>query len=350
MERQIHKLESLRGFAAVYVLFHHVSTNYLGLANSIWGLPFRFGQEAVMAFFLLSGFVIHYSTHREKVPGYRTYFLKRARRIYPIFILALMLSFAIACWNARGILFSRDIFVSLAGNLAMLQDRDNPGRWFAPFSGNIPLWSLSYEWWFYMLYFPICQKVAPARQRYWVIALCILGLAVNSFWPNPPGNVLMLFPIWWWGVELAREYLATKTITWRGQAGYLGLLIVPVGYYLAASVDWVLEGKRVALLYYPFVNLRFYVAGVGIFVAGMIWGKFQFRGYRWLLHPFSLVSTFSYALYVFHFPIICDFRIFSGTHWYYADLAARIGLVFALSLVVERYFQRWINRRWVIGR
>lgn len=45
------KLEALRGFAALYVLLHHVSSSYLGLKSSFVGFPFRFGQEAVLVFF-----------------------------------------------------------------------------------------------------------------------------------------------------------------------------------------------------------------------------------------------------------------------------------------------------------
>jgi len=38
------QLEALRGFAAFYVLLHHISSSYLGLQHSPFGLPFRFGQ------------------------------------------------------------------------------------------------------------------------------------------------------------------------------------------------------------------------------------------------------------------------------------------------------------------
>ena len=57
------KLEGVRGFAALYVLIHHLSHPLIG-QSGLKALPFRFGQEAVIVFFLISGFVIEYSAGR----------------------------------------------------------------------------------------------------------------------------------------------------------------------------------------------------------------------------------------------------------------------------------------------
>jgi peptidoglycan/LPS O-acetylase OafA/YrhL len=60
----LHQLDSLRGFAAAYVVVHHA---HLAPQSAFGNLLF-FGQEAVILFFLLSGFVIHYSTHSPARP------------------------------------------------------------------------------------------------------------------------------------------------------------------------------------------------------------------------------------------------------------------------------------------
>jgi peptidoglycan/LPS O-acetylase OafA/YrhL len=49
-------LDAARAIAAIYVVIHHWATSNQ-LTNGP-GLIFRFGQEAVIVFFLLSGFVI----------------------------------------------------------------------------------------------------------------------------------------------------------------------------------------------------------------------------------------------------------------------------------------------------
>jgi len=146
LKHQLQKLEALRGFAALYVLVHHISSSYLGLKTSIVGLPFRFGQEAVMVFFLLSGFVIHYSFQLSSRHCFAEYLIKRTRRIYPIFIIALFLSLLVSLLNSAH-LIREEVVTSFFGNILMLQD--HPGRptpWILPFCGNDPLWSLAYEW------------------------------------------------------------------------------------------------------------------------------------------------------------------------------------------------------------
>jgi peptidoglycan/LPS O-acetylase OafA/YrhL len=57
--KTIHRLDYLRGFVALYVVLYHLRDNELFKGLS-FGFLFQFGQEAVIIFFLLSGFVIKY--------------------------------------------------------------------------------------------------------------------------------------------------------------------------------------------------------------------------------------------------------------------------------------------------
>lgn len=78
---KLEKLEALRGMAAIYVVLHHSIPHNLRLEELEIGFLFRFGQEAVILFFLLSGFVINYSFSRGNDKTFRTYFFKRFYRI-----------------------------------------------------------------------------------------------------------------------------------------------------------------------------------------------------------------------------------------------------------------------------
>jgi peptidoglycan/LPS O-acetylase OafA/YrhL len=344
LKHRLLKLEALRGFAALYVLLHHVSSSYLGLKSSLAGFPFRFGQEAVLVFFLLSGFVIHYSFHFSPRQGFVDYLIKRTRRIYPIFIIALFLSLLTVLLSSDLLIWG-DILRSYGGNMLMLQD--HPGRpspWFLPFCGNDPLWSLAYEWWFYMLYFPIV-KYCPSRwQKVFVFSLAGIGIAFDSFFPNPPCHYLALLPIWWFGVEMAKEYLASGKITLRGQRAYLLLLLLPLVSYLALTLEWHYNGKPLFFIAYPLVDLRYFVSTLFLFLLALIWRRFDFSGHRIFSRPLIFIGTFSYALYVFHYPLISRLRLFGDNHLFYLDLFLRLLLAFALSFLVERYFQPWINR------
>jgi len=344
LKHRLLKLEALRGFAALYVLLHHVSSSYLGLKSSFIGFPFRFGQEAVLVFFLLSGFVIHYSFQLSPRQGFTGYLIKRARRIYPIFIIALFISFLTAFLSADLLIWG-DIMRSFFGNMLMLQD--HPSRlslWFLPFCGNDPLWSLAYEWWFYMLYFPLMKFCPPRWQKYLVFSLAGIGIAFDSFFPNPPCHYLALLPVWWFGVEMAKEFLASGRITLCGQRNYLFLLLVPLIFYLTVTLDWHFSGKHLALIAYPLVDLRYFVSTLGLFFMALFWRQFSFAGYGILSRPLIFIGTISYALYVFHYPLILRLRLFGDDHLFYVDLFVRLLLAFALSFLVERYFQPWINQ------
>jgi peptidoglycan/LPS O-acetylase OafA/YrhL len=138
--------DAVRGFAASYVFAGHLVMNCFP-RTARWTVLFLFGQEGVMLFFLLSGFVVMYSMETGADKSFGTYIGRRFFRIYPIFILALALSYALAAsWSV-------DLKV-LVGNLLMLQDFTDgkPGVLFGTFEGDLPLWSLSYEWWFYLMY------------------------------------------------------------------------------------------------------------------------------------------------------------------------------------------------------
>jgi len=65
-------LDGWRGLAAFVVLLHHVS-------------PIRLGAEAVILFFVISGYCITAAAEAalRKGMGFRQFMLRRVRRIYP---------------------------------------------------------------------------------------------------------------------------------------------------------------------------------------------------------------------------------------------------------------------------
>lgn len=92
---KLDKLDMLRGFAALYVaLGHWVDCNEA--TPLIIRQALRFGQQSVILFFLLSGFVIYIATSRAENVPFRDYFIKRFRRIYPVMLGAFLVSFIIS--------------------------------------------------------------------------------------------------------------------------------------------------------------------------------------------------------------------------------------------------------------
>jgi peptidoglycan/LPS O-acetylase OafA/YrhL len=337
------RLEAVRGFVALWVLIFHTFNNYLHLSEKpIWGYPFRTGPEAVMIFFILSGFVISYS-HPNSSDDFRSYFIKRLRRIYPIFGLALLLAYAVACLGASG--WAPVNLTRLLGNLFMLQNIPlQPGVAAHPYADNAPLWSLSYEWWFYMMFFPINRWVPRPAQKFVVMTLVVAGIVVNLFHPNSPCWFLAFFLIWWAGVELAHEFRETGDISLARQKSMLALFALPIAWYAMITIRWLPHAKHFQTSDYPLIDLRFFSMSAVLLLFLFTWRKFRFAGFDVTLGRFKWVGGISYALYVFHYPIICDLRLFSGQKHFYIDLVLRIGLVFILSWLAEGLLQKWINK------
>lgn len=112
MREELKALDGLRGLAAFYVLIHDAG---LGLTQSYqhgfaihpekyeWYdrlvvyvfACFKYGHEAVIIFFILSGFLIHLKQARPEFTfnnfDIRTCFQKRFFRIYPTLIISIIL-------------------------------------------------------------------------------------------------------------------------------------------------------------------------------------------------------------------------------------------------------------------
>lgn len=74
--KKIAYIEAVRGFAATYVFVGHlVLNNFSEMAH--WTILFHFGQEATMVFFVLSGFVIMYSTELSADKSFCAYIGRR---------------------------------------------------------------------------------------------------------------------------------------------------------------------------------------------------------------------------------------------------------------------------------
>jgi peptidoglycan/LPS O-acetylase OafA/YrhL len=328
MRNNLTKLEALRGFAALYVFLGHVFKGH----SKFLDLALSFGQEAVMLFFLLSGFVIYYSSHAKPDESFRDYFARRWIRIYPIFVLALLLT-----WIVGGAPLNRTLLPSLIGNLAMLQDfaYAKPGVWVDTFMGNSPLWSLGYEWWFYLMFYPIFRFVAAQKQLATAVTIAGIGLLSGLVWPNPISRFASYFIIWWTGVEMAKCYLACGTVAFNRMLPSmvaLGVFLIPLSFICLWHVH---AGGRVSPGLHPFLEVRHFAAAGTLAFCGALWARWQWLGFSRLLGWLTLFAPFSYALYVMHYPIAVQCRWLSGTILEKWQLPLYCGAALGLAMLVE---------------
>ena len=160
--KHIHALDSLRGYAALTVLLHHYSAinastiakhKFLGLYNY-----FTTGPQAVILFFVLSGYVLSLSLNNHIT--YLQFIVRRIFRVYPVYLLVIFLLMVLYYVSSHAALLRYlgvDYFTAVVDKkfiinaitlvMPVLNPYSNnhgvPNRTGFPF--DIVTWSLTYE-------------------------------------------------------------------------------------------------------------------------------------------------------------------------------------------------------------
>lgn len=331
---KIKKLEAIRGLVAIYIVFHHMVTfNKLQDTSLPLKLIFMHPQEAVLLFFLMSGFVIFLSAVNSRNFTFAQYFKKRFVRIYPITIAACLIStfiFLINCYQFT----SLDV-KTLAGNICMLQDLEvQPGHIVTPYLKNYPLWSLSYEWWFYMMFFPLFIYLRQWQRQpkfpfiYLILCLSLTGWILYLTIPNYFFLVITYFLLWWSGVACAEVYLAQKNFTFKNLLPvFISLSIMSAAISFPILYKYFVKHQTYTQInvVYPFTSyIHYYLAALFFLIVGLVWWKFQLRGFNTLIGKFRSLASISFALYIVHFPFL----------WLEMPFIRNLYLLYAVKLVL----------------
>jgi peptidoglycan/LPS O-acetylase OafA/YrhL len=266
------------------------------------------GHEAVMVFFVISGYLVgglSITRYRKRGFDLENYTIHRTSRIYTVLIPALLMGglldwvgvaflnnsglyTAAAKYSAASLNFSiaSNLNVStLLANLAMFE-----GVAAERLGSNAPLWSLVYEWWYYVMFAAAITIITSANAVLRIISgICFLALAFLL-----PHALIFWGAMWLVGVVTA---LYAETKMWSVPA-WLGLLVF--GLALTASrlshssettdalAGWGAWGRDFGLaVAFAFVTLTFNKAEKPLPFA---------RGHEAL-------ANFSYTLYLVHFPL-----------------------------------------------
>jgi peptidoglycan/LPS O-acetylase OafA/YrhL len=329
-------LDVVRALAALYVVMNHVVA-HAQLTGPIY-LIFKWGPEAVIVFFLLSGFVIFHNEKHRVRGGLVGYYTRRLRRIYPTLMVAFALSAVLALLG--GTLAARFDLRELLLNLASMQDLDfKPGNIVLPFLGNGPLWSLSYEVAFYLV-FPAIM-VAYRRGRGLALtavgAASIVGLVTYALVPNHFSLVLAYLLTWWAGAVVADLY-TRDTLHFVSLLPVLGWLSA----LCAATGVAVLLNSREDMTQVLKLSLTLFAFALGCV---LIAGSPVARAFARLCSPTARVAAYvasiSYGLYVFHFPLLTQWGV-TGTP---LGFACAVILLIGLSTLGDRWLSRALAPR-----
>jgi peptidoglycan/LPS O-acetylase OafA/YrhL len=372
-------LDALRGFAAFSVLLNHLRdalfVDYEAIARhnpftAAAYLAAGLGRQSVIVFFVLSGYLVGGSVLRSVRSGkwsWRAYLLARLSRLYVVLLPALLLGGALdwlgmhrsgteAVYSGNSGMHALAINVHgvltwpiLAANGLFLQTIKLPG--FGPnpvptFGSNGALWSLSYEFWYYLA-FPLLVFLLARSQSWKIRALSCLGLLAWGWFVGL--NIFLLGLTWLMGalITFLPAFPARRPWT-RGLAIVLALVLFAAG---------LVESKLLGSLPSDLV--------LGLAVTAMIWVT---------LHcataplPASYVfiarraAHSSYTLYLVHLPMLIFLkaslhlpRAYPGWHACLVGAGVLVAIVLYAQLVYEAFekntdrVRRWI-RPYVMGR
>jgi peptidoglycan/LPS O-acetylase OafA/YrhL len=301
-------LTGVRFLAAWYVVLFHALP---GLARR-YPVPklletfLSNGYLAVGLFFLLSGFILAY-TYEGQIEGtanWWRFWEARFARIYPVYLLSLVLAY----WFSTGLHLGTRLAV-----LGMVQawnplDLELAGAW------NYPAWSLSTEAFFYLCFPFIFPWIARKSDRalFWLtivlLAVCIFGhtpIKGLGNWKHDASFLERVLPLpvlripeFLLGVVMGLRFLrdaraldkvSRPLIVYPAVLGTFAALSLPIGHW-------------VTLVMLPFSLLVYELARGGSLVAKFLSTRFM-----------VLLGGASYSVYLLRYPVTNWTRLLVST-------------------------------------
>lgn len=300
-DRSLHSINILRGIAAFGVFWYHQQYGRVlaqHMHEPLFNLTDSFGSTyAVPLFFLISGFCIHLSNVKSiaenKSLNLEAYFIKRFKRIYPPYLIALLFSLFVD-WITQPSFYLnvKDLFIHLFVLQGFYEKSFN--------SINLVFWTISIELAFYILYpifFYLRKKYRLKSSLTIIFITSITSIIVIGNFEN---------------ITLVERYLVTNL--WFGWC--MGAFIAD-RLFLNSEFKW---GKFLSILYpmiailYLMVHLNKLPYLITDSLNILLWiGPLVYicSLENWLRKHYSLpiclltsLGLLSYSLYLLHQPLI----------------------------------------------
>lgn len=309
-----------------------------------------FGHEAVVMFFIISGYLVGALTFecwKSSGPNMLSFFTARISRIYTVLVPALLIGAALD-WIGTNWVNSSELYTDSAryntsslstkiddalnmstffGNLFNLQ-----GILTGPFGSNGPLWSLSYEWWYYCIFALAGAAITGTGTK--KIAYAIAALSLTAVLPK---EIVLLGSLWILGFFAHAWIKFEKWIPHPlvGMSLFIGALVLS---RLSHNVDNLEnhESLTASLSRDIFVGVAYLLAVVSA-------SKLSRTPRHVKLH--AALADFSYSTYLCHFPmmvfLVALLHQLSGLN--FQQQPHLPGLVYFAGLTTTLYLYCYLN-------
>jgi peptidoglycan/LPS O-acetylase OafA/YrhL len=296
-------MNGVRFLAAMLVFLFHMG--YF----SGWRVPIvgHYGSEAVIEFFVLSGFVISY-TAKNKHPDLPDYALSRLARLWSISIPAIVLTclldkigqhLALPAYSPMMPYSATKWIAAALANGAFLNQFWSFSIWPGT---NGPFWSIAYEFWYYAIFGAGFYLTGRRRVFVVIAALLVAG-----------PKIVAAFPIWLIGVALLRalpvDRRSTAPITgalvWCASLGFLvAFFSFDVSAWEEAAFPTIaaVAQKTWDVDFLPKSYLLGLILGMNLYGFMLLSGSITHVA-KPLAAFISVLADASFGIYLFHYPI-----------------------------------------------
>lgn len=343
-------LDALRGAAALLVLADHCRhfffVEYHDLGSKLYFLPYLvtvLGHQAVVIFFVLSGFLVGGSALRSVQQdrwSWKRYLTHRFVRLWLVLIPALL---ACMAWDSLGsylhshavqptALLQHIPGVAPAQPLAQridLHPRSDGATFFGnvffvqtilvpTFGTNEALWSLANEFWYYIL-FPL--GLLAIRSRYSPLMRVLYALAFLGVCLFVGKSIVFSFPLWILGAVLIYLPAPRTSFALRASATVVYAIATMLALQLART-RMLLSDYILAILTTAYIWL---LLGAKERSSGKTGEKLA-RG----------TARFSYTLYLTHMPLMIFLAglTVSNTRWFPNSVTVGLALAFCAAALL----------------
>ncbi len=283
-------LDSFRGVCALLVVFFH-----LHVVDTFIQLPFFRRDEVLLNFFfVLSGFVLAHAYGMTPHFSFKSFVISRVFRLYPLHLvmLAVLIVFETLRWIAytKGFYLNNVPFTGLFAPTEILPNLFLVQAWTTltqTMSFNYPSWTISIEFYIYLLFGSLCMF--SIRNRFLSFAAASLVLFVLIFTENEP--------------LVARAMLGLSCF-FAGNITYLAYLFIRDTFVPKVWLMTVLECAMMYATYWIVMSDFDYRSPIGsLMFCGLVL-LFAFEGglVSTLLKSgvFVLLGKLSYSIYMTH--------------------------------------------------
>jgi len=297
-------LDLIRGVSAQIVVIGH-GISFFGIFKFLHQPNFPWMQNiAVLVFFLLSGFLISYTTVRKKLNldnySFKYYFIDRFSRIYvafvPAIIFVLFIDLLSIYVNSEAYSFSNAFNIkTFVGNLFMLQDYSLfnllPEKFITSFGSARTFWTLAIEWWIYLFFgyliLVFCKRNKMSFSNLLILAFLSVFPLFNLI--NGRGNGLTTY--WLFGSMI--YLIASQNILKAVNQNVKILFAITLSGLAGVRVIYTMEG---------FEPIFAFLLAIIMLLLIDIFKEKQFSKKTIKLIQFN--ASYSYTLYLVHYSII----------------------------------------------